>query len=262
MGAGFSENHAATKTLHLPDAARLSRPAMPPIQPCRIVAAYRHDREAFTQGLFWSDGHLYESTGLAGRSTIRRTRLKDGRVLASAEIPDGLFGEGIAPWGEEIVSVTYRGGAGFRWDRDSLALEARFEFPGEGWGLAAGPDALILSDGSAILKFLDPETMAVRRRLPVTADGRPQNRLNALQWAGGEILANIFAWPAIARIDPASGAIRGWIDLRAIAAKASGGDAEKMANGIAWDEAGGGCSSPARTGRGSTRSNIRASCVE
>jgi glutamine cyclotransferase len=211
---------------------------MVPIQACRIVAAYRHDPNAFTQGLLWSDGHLYESTGLAGRSTLRRTRLKDGRILASADIPDGLFGEGIALWGGELFSVTYQGGAGFRWDKASLSLLGRFEFAGEGWGLAADEDGLILSDGSATLKFLDPVTMAVRRRLLVTAGGRPLDRLNALQWVDGEIFANIFAWPAIARIDPASGALRGWIDLGPIAARAARGDAEKMANGIAWDAEG------------------------
>jgi glutaminyl-peptide cyclotransferase len=219
-------------------AGRGHGPATVPIQACRIVATYKHDRDAFTQGLFWSDGHLYESTGLAGRSTIRRTRLKDGRTLASAQVPDGLFGEGIAPWRDEILSVTYQGGAGFRWDKESLALAGRFRIDGEGWGLAADGDGLILSDGSATLRFLDPETMAVRRRLLVTAAGRPLNRLNALQWVNGEILANIFAWPAIARIDPASGALRGWIDLREIAAKAGRGDPEKMANGIAWDAEG------------------------
>jgi glutamine cyclotransferase len=211
---------------------------MIPVQPCTIVARYPHDRRAFTQGLFWRDGLLFESTGLIGRSTVRRVRLEDGKVLRSARFPAGLFGEGIAPWRHEIVGVTYQGGVGLRWDAETLDETGRFAFDGEGWGLAGDGESLILSDGTAVLRFLDPETMAVRRRLPVAAGGRPLPWLNALAWRRGEILANVFTLPALARIDPDGGAVRGWIDLTPLVAECAAGDPEKVANGVAWDEEG------------------------
>jgi glutamine cyclotransferase len=208
---------------------------MIPVQAARVAARYPHDRGAFTQGLVWRRGRLFESTGLVGRSTVRRVRLRDGKVLRSAGFPDGLFGEGIAPWGEEIVGVTYRGGVGLRWDAQTLAETGRFAFEGEGWGLTQDGESLVLSDGTPVLRFLDPETMAVRRRLLVTAAGRPLPFLNALAWRHGEILANVLTLPAIARIDAASGAVRGWIDLAPLVAESGCDDPEKVANGIAWD---------------------------
>jgi glutamine cyclotransferase len=208
---------------------------MLPVESLHVVARYPHDPEAFTQGLFWRGGLLFESTGLAGRSTVRRVRLRDGKVLRSAPFPTGLFGEGIAPWGDEIVGVTYRGGVGVRWNGQTLAETGRFAFDGEGWGLTEDGESLVLSDGTPVLRFLDPVTMAVRRRLTVIAAGRPLPYLNALAWRHGEILANVLTLPAIARIDPASGAVRGWIDLTALVAECGGGDPEKVANGIAWD---------------------------
>jgi glutamine cyclotransferase len=212
---------------------------MLPVQPCTVVARYPHDRRAFTQGLFWRDGALFESTGLVGRSTLRRVRLEDGKVLRSVRFPEGLFGEGIAPWEHEIVGVTYQGGVGLRWDAATLAETGRFALEGEGWGLAQDGESLILSDGTSVLRFLDPLTMAVRRRLAVIAGGRPLPWLNALAWRRGEILANVLTLPAIARIDPATGAVRGWLDISLLVAEAGNSDPEKVANGIAWDEQGG-----------------------
>jgi glutamine cyclotransferase len=212
--------------------------AMIPVHACRVVRRTPHDPEAFTQGLFWRAGSLFESTGLVGRSTVRRVRLRDGKVLRSAPFPDGTFGEGIAPWEDEIVGVTYQGGVGLRWHAETLAETGRFAFEGQGWGLAQDGESLILSDGTPVLRFLDPATAAVRRRLLVTAEGRPLPWLNALAWRRGEILANVFTLPAIARIDPASGAVRGWIDLAPLVGECAGGDPEKVANGTAWDEVG------------------------
>jgi glutamine cyclotransferase len=211
---------------------------MLPVQPCAVVARYPHDPKAFTQGLFWRAGLLFESTGLVGRSTVRHVRLEDGKVLRSARFPRDMFGEGIAPWNDEVVGITYKGGEGLRWDAETLEETGRFTFDGEGWGLASNEHSLILSDGTPVLRFLDPATMAVRRRLPVTAGGRPLPWLNALAWRRGEILANVLTLPAVARIDPATGFVRGWIDLAPLVLECAGGDPEKVANGLAWEEEG------------------------
>lgn len=208
---------------------------MIPLHTCRVVRAYPHDPDAFTQGLLWHDGGLYESTGLVGRSTVRRVRLRDGRVLRSAALPEAVFGEGLAPWGDEIVSLTYRDGRAFRWDAETLAPRGEFACPGEHWGLTSDGESLIGSDGTAVLRFRDPATMAERRRVPVSAEGRPLGLLNDLQWVEGSILANVLALPILARIDPADGRVIDWIDLRPIVAEAGAGDREKVANGVAWD---------------------------
>lgn len=202
---------------------------------CRVIARYPHDPGAFTQGLIWKDGWLYESSGLAGSSTIRKVRLRDGRVMRSAPLPDGLFGEGIAAWGDEIIGLTWRDRRGFRWDRIRLEQSGEFTCPEECWGLAEDGDSLIMSNGTPTLCFLDPVTIEVRRRLLVTAGGRPFGMLNALQYIDGQIYANVLTLPIIVRIDPWSGRVSGVIDLTGIVAEAGAGDPEKMANGIAWD---------------------------
>ncbi len=203
---------------------------------CRVVAAYPHDPGAFTQGLLWHRGALYESTGLVGHSTVRKVRLKDGRVLRSAALPAAMFGEGLAGWGEEIVSLTYRDGVAFRWDARTLAPRGKGALAGEAWGLTCDGASLVKSDGTPVLRFLDPETLAERRTLLVTAGGRPLGLLNDLQWVGGALLANVLTLPALARIDPASGHVLAWIDLSPLVAECSGGDPEKLANGVAWDD--------------------------
>jgi len=209
---------------------------MPPLRGCRVVRSFAHDPAAFTQGLLWANGALYESTGLVGASSVRKVRLRDGRVLASQRIPEPLFGEGLTIWDGQILSVTYQDGQGFRWDAQTLEPTGTFTYTGEAWGLTQDGESLVMSDGSAVLRFLDPATMKVRRELVVTAGGRPVPYLNELQWVRGELFANVLTLPAIARINPASGQVREWIDLSAIVAKSSGGDREKLANGIAFDE--------------------------
>ena len=218
--------------------APIAAPAEPALWGYRIVKEYPHDPGAFTQGLFWLDGALYESTGHVGRSTVRRVRLEDGRVLQSADIPAGQFGEGIAPWGEEIVSVTWQHGIGHRWDRRTLKRTGSFRYPGEGWGLTGDGRSLILSDGTSTLRYLDPATMEERSRLQVTAGGRPVPRLNELEFVKGEILANVWMTSRIARIDPRTGHVTAWIDLGPLVAAHSGGDPDAVLNGIAYDAAG------------------------
>ena len=201
----------------------------------RVVAAYPHDPASFTQGLFWLDGHLYESTGHVGRSTIRRVNLEDGRVLQSVSIPN-VFGEGIVNWGDQIVSITWQDGVGYRWDRRTLRQLGSFTYRGEGWGLTQNGRDIIMSDGTAELRFLDPETMAERRRIVVTADGQRVADLNELEWVNGEILANVWQTPRIARIDPSTGRVTGWIDLAPLVAQFQS-DTDAVLNGIAYDPA-------------------------
>jgi len=212
-------------------------PAAPPIYDYRVVQTYPHDPDAYTQGLFYRDGHLYESTGQIGRSTIRKVNIADGRVLQSVAIPPGRFGEGIVDWGRQIISITWQGGVGYRWDRASLRRLGEWRYPGEGWGLTRNSTDIIMSDGTSELRFLDPATLAERRRVTVTAGGRPLRALNELEWVNGDILANVWLTGFIVRIDPASGRVTGVIDLRPLAAENGAGE-DNVLNGIAYDSAG------------------------
>jgi glutamine cyclotransferase len=214
------------------------QPAAIPVYGYEIKRSYPHDPDAFTQGLFFRDGVLYESTGLEGRSTVRKVRLEDGKVLQTASLPPRQFGEGSTDWNGEIISVTWQDQMGYRWDRATLKLKSTFRYAGEGWGLANDGRDLILSDGTAWLRFLDPVTFKERRRIRVTAAGRPVTQLNELEWVKGEILANIWQTDLIARIDPATGAVRGWINLTGLARAADGGGSDNVLNGIAYDRAG------------------------
>lgn len=205
-----------------------------PVCGYKVQQVYPHDPQAFTEGLFFRDGFLFESTGLEGRSTIRKLGL-DGTVVKQATIPPALFGEGIVDWGKEIVSVTWRTGVGFRWRLDTLEPTGRFSYPGEGWGLTQDGKSVIMSDGTPRLRFRDPLTMRELRSLAVTADGKPVANLNELEWMHGEILANVWQTDRIARIDPATGRVKAWIDLTGLRAAAAATGADDVLNGIAYD---------------------------
>jgi glutamine cyclotransferase len=200
----------------------------------RVVAAYPHDRRAFTQGLFWHQGHLYETTGQPGASTVRRVNLEDGRVVQSVPMPGRVFGEGSTLWGNQIISLTWQDGVGYRWDAATFRQIGTFRYPGEGWGLTNNGRELIMSDGTDQLRFLNPETMQEVRRLRVTASGQPVDDLNELEFINGEIFANVWQTSRIARIDPASGNVTAWIDLRALVAE-NGDNYNAVLNGIAYD---------------------------
>ncbi|WP_375427249.1 glutaminyl-peptide cyclotransferase [uncultured Sphingomonas sp.] len=206
-----------------------------PILTATMVARYPHDPSAFTQGLIWREGALYESVGREGRSEVRRVRLADGRVLARAAIPPAQFGEGLTAHGNELISLTWHDGVAHRWDARSLKRRGVFRYAGEGWGLAGDGRSLVLSDGTPTLRFLDPKTFAERRRVAVTLRGRPLRDLNELEWFDGAVHANIWHTPYIARIDPTRGVVTALIDLSAIAREVGAADPEAVANGIAWD---------------------------
>jgi glutaminyl-peptide cyclotransferase len=213
-----------------PSAGRAPAPAF------TLVATFPHDRQAFTEGLFWRDGSLYESTGLTGRSTIREVRLSDGKVLRSVSLPPQYFGEGIVDWGNQIVSLTWNTGVGFRWDKASFRKLGEFRYLGEGWGLTRNAREIIMSDGTPVLRFLDSKSLAVRHRLTVTEDGAPLRNLNELEWVKGEILANVWLTDTIVRIDPASGRVIQRIDLSILGTFPNRVEDDTL-NGIAWDSA-------------------------
>lgn len=210
-------------------------PAQVPVQGYEIVRTYPHDPAAYTQGLFFHGGALYESTGIQGQSTLRQVRLADGKVVRMAPVPATEFGEGSTGWGKEIVSVTWKNGIGYRWDAATLKRIATFRYPGEGWGLTHNGRDLILSDGTPWLRFLDPKTFAERRRVRVTADGQPVANLNELEWVKGEILANVWLTNRIARIDPQTGIVKSWIDLSGLDRAVGPRAYDDVLNGIAYE---------------------------
>jgi glutamine cyclotransferase len=211
--------------------------AAAPVYGYRIVHTYPHDPHAFTEGLFYLDGHLWESTGLNGRSEIREVRLEDGKVLRSVTVPPRYFGEGIVNSGPDIISLTWQEGIGFRRRRSDLVQTGTFHYSGEGWALTRNEREIVMSDGTPQLRILDPATMAERRRINVTDEGQPVAHLNELEWVKGEILANIWLTTRIARIDPRTGRVTGWIELAPLVAENQHGDEDSVLNGIAYDGA-------------------------
>lgn len=204
-----------------------------------VVKSYPHDPNAFTQGLFWRDGFLYESTGLEGRSSVRRVTLETGVPEQERLVDSRVFGEGMVDWKDRLITLTWTSEIGFIYDRTSFELVGEFSYPGEGWGLTRDETRLIMSDGTSELRFLDPETLRETGRVQVTDEGRPVDNLNELEWVKGEVLANIWQTDRIARIDPRTGRVTGWIDLSGLLSPADRAGARvDVLNGIAYDAAG------------------------
>lgn len=205
--------------------------------PWTLIKTHPHDPAAFTEGLFYLDGALYESTGLEGQSDIRKVALKTGKVEQRRVLDRRYFGEGIVNWKDRIVSLTWRHRQGFVWSLRDFKPLSDFRYAGEGWALTQDGRQIIMSDGTAQLRFLDPETLAETRRITVTWNGRPVDRLNELEYVRGEVWANIWYDTKIARIDPATGAVIDWIDIAPLRKAAGVTDSEAVANGIAYDAA-------------------------
>lgn len=214
------------------------QPARVPVERIEIVRTYPHDPSAFTEGLLYLDGRLYESTGLEGRSTIREVRLEDGKVLRQAVIAPQYFGEGIVNWGSKLISLTWQNGLGFIWDRATFKRTGEWRYLGEGWSLTQSGREIVMSDGTPQLRFLDPNTLKEKRRVTVTVNGSRLARLNELEWVKGDVLANIWQTDRIARIDPANGRVKAWIDLSPLVAKVPRRGIDDVPNGIAYDAKG------------------------
>jgi glutamine cyclotransferase len=201
-----------------------------------VVHVYPHDRTAFTEGLFYLDGYLYESTGLEGQSAIRKEVLETGQVVQSRVVPDEYFGEGIVNWRGRLLELTWRSRIGFIYDLATLTPVGHFNYPGEGWALTQNGREIIMSDGTPHIRFLDPVTLKETHRITVTFDGGQVANINELEWVKGEIFANIWMTDKIVRIDPETGRIKGWIDLSGLLPAAdAAGDRDNVLNGIAYD---------------------------
>ncbi len=205
-----------------------------PVSHYRVVHAYPHDPGAFTQGLIYLEGYLYESTGLNGRSSLRMTELTTGKVLQKQPVASQYFAEGMTNFAGKLYQLTWQNGKAFVYDRFSFKLLREHTYTGEGWGLTNDGKRLILSDGTAQLRFIDPQTFAVTSKITVTDQGRPVDRLNELEYVRGEILANVWQTELIARISPTTGKVLGWIDLSGLLSQTEMQGVDVL-NGIAYD---------------------------
>lgn len=208
-----------------------------PVLSVRVVKSFPHDPTAFTQGLEYYDGFLYESTGLKGKSSLRKVDVATGRVLQSVLLPPEYFGEGLTIFHGKIYQLTWLSKTGFIYDLRSFRKTAEFHFESEGWGLTHDEHSLILSDGTNQIQFIDPTTFQVQRRLEVYAEREAVVNLNELEYIDGLIYANIWHSPRIVRIDPRTGQVLAWLDLEKISAKEQR-EPEDVLNGIAYDREG------------------------
>jgi len=203
-----------------------------------VTARYPHDPAAYTEGLVWGDGALYESTGLNAQSDVRRVDLKTGRVLASRALAANRFGEGLTLLHGRLFQLTWKDGVAYTYDPATLTPGDSFHYAGEGWGLTTDGHSLILSDGSNRIRFLDPDSFHVTKTIAVVDGNLPVNELNELEYVNGEIYANIWHDNRIVTIDPQTGHINGWIDLTGLLPPGDVQDEEAVLNGIAYDQIG------------------------
>jgi glutaminyl-peptide cyclotransferase len=209
-----------------------------------IVRTYSHDPSAFTEGLVYTNGRLFESTGLNGQSTLREVDLATGKVLRTKSLEQQYFGEGLALVGDRLIQLTWTSQVGFVYDHDTFKPLGTFSYTHEGWGLAYNGQLLALSDGTPTLRFLDPQTLMQTRQIQVTDRGNPVMKLNELEWVNGDLLANIWQTDWVVRIDPQTGVVTGRIDLSGLISEADRAEAQAagrgldVLNGIAYDVGG------------------------
>jgi glutamine cyclotransferase len=200
-----------------------------------VVRQFPHDQTAFTQGLAYHDGYLYEGTGIKGRSSLRQVRIETGEIIRSVNLPPEFFGEGITVLQNEVVQLTWLSHIGLLYNLSDFHLLRRFSYPGEGWGITTNDRELFMSDGTSEIRVLDPNTLVERRRIRVHDGATPVVRLNELEFVEGEVFANVWHTDRIARISPQTGEIVGWIDLAGILSSVYRLGPEAVLNGIAYD---------------------------
>jgi len=214
------------------------KPYTPAAWTYKLVNTFAHDPKAFTQGLVFEDGFLYEGTGLNGSSELRKVELETGNVLQIHKLPDEFFGEGITIYGDRIIQLTYQSNVGFVYDKETFELLRQFSYPTEGWGLTHDGKNLIMSDGTPMLYFLDPETFVQIHKIMVLDQDSPVWGLNELEYIDGEIYANVWPTERIVKIEPETGEVIGWIDTEGILAPQDHSEPVDVFNGIAYDPAG------------------------
>ena len=244
--AAASPSALAASPAASPAAAPSDPPALAPLDTqttatptdtYQIVSTFPHDREAFTQGLLIQNAVLYESTGLNGQSSLRRDDLATGKVEKKVDVAAAYFAEGLAEWKGKLYQLTWKAHKGFIYDADTFQKTGSFGYAGEGWGLTHNDQYLILSDGTASIRFLDPQTFAVKRTINVNDRGAAIDQLNELEYIKGEIWANVWQTDYIIRINPADGKIKGWIDMTGILPPEDHDTTTDVLNGIAYDAA-------------------------
>lgn len=206
-----------------------------PVCGYKVLNQYPHDPRAFTQGLIFDQGVLYESTGRWHESSIRKVDLATGNVLQHQEVAGTFFAEGLTRWQQYLIQLTWQAGQGFIYKSDTFEKVRTFQYEGEGWGLTHDGQSLIMSNGSNVLQFLDPETLKVQRTLEVFDQVRPVERLNELEYIKGEIFANIWRSNFIARINPETGQVNSWLNLIGLKPRQMTPDPQAVLNGIAYD---------------------------
>ena len=209
-----------------------------PVHGYRIVNVYPHDTDAFTQGLVYHEGRLFEGTGIRGESDVREVELQSGDVIRRREIDDRYFGEGIALWKDTLIQLTWQSEVGFVYERATFDKLREFAYPTEGWGLTQDGERLIMSDGTSSLYFLDPQTFERRGRVTVRDDGEPIDQLNELEFIDGQVYANVWQTDRIAIIDPGSGRVDAWVDLTGLLDPTDRTPRTDVLNGIAYDAEG------------------------
>ncbi len=211
-------------------------PAEPPVAyyGCKVVRTYPHDTRNFTQGLVYEDGYLYEGTGLYKQSALIKYDLENERTVKRLRLPDQYFGEGVTIFGDKIIQLTWKSQVAFVYDKTTFRELDRFTYHGQGWGLTTDGTRLILSDGTAVLRFFDPNTYGETGRVRVHYNGRPLRQINELQYMDGKVYANVLPTDYIAIICPATGRVTGWINLTGLYIRPPGSPSDNVLNGIAY----------------------------
>lgn len=225
---------AETKQTPEPSTASIP-PARPSLIKYEVVRTYPHDPTAFTQGLLYQQGYFLEGTGLYGQSTLRRVEVESGKVIESVWLPPNLFGEGIAAYGGRIYQLTWRAGLGLIYDQKTISLIDTFSYEGEGWGLTSDGKNLIMSDGSAAVRILEPAGFRELRRITVVDESGPVANINELEFIRGQVFANIWHQNRIVRFSLETGSVTGVLDLAELVDRVAPKDRRSVLNGIAFD---------------------------